>query len=380
MSAMGKKSGNSCAAAAAAGTPGRHNGVLLPLIGAVALPVAIGFFKPGIIDLVWELFFFTAFWSVPIVLFGIVYMWARSEEGIISVLGKFIRPVPAGVIYNSDLKKTGTPVVTISLIAVNTLLFWFTPEPVVDQLCFLPYSDLNIFHVLLTTVTCAFFHADFSHLFGNMIFLWAFGATLESRLGAGRYLAAYFLCGIISSLICLNLLIIQVMVYDDPLLLLQYSSIGASGIISGLMGLFVIRCYFARLSFSLPILFNPIFSVPVKINGILLIGFFFAKDLAGSAEQMVDATIMIDYWGHVGGFIAGIVLALVFRLQDEGAGEAQEVKAGRLTKTVGGTAEASALYAGILKTDPENLTALKHFLKLHRYNDEQEGAWFVRLV
>ncbi len=105
----------------------------------------------------------------------------------------------------------------------------------------------------------------------------------------------YLLCSVISSLICLNLLIIQVMVFDEPLLLLQYGSIGASGVISGLMGIFVIRCYFARLSLSLPILFNPIFSVPVRINRILLIGLFFAGDLAGSADQMVNADVMIDY-------------------------------------------------------------------------------------
>jgi len=137
---------------------------------------------------------------------------------------------------------------------------------------------------------------------------------------------------------------------------------------------------FARLSFSLPILFNPIFSVPVRINGIFLIGLFFAGDLAGSAEQMVDATVMVDYWGHVGGFLAGVALALILKLQDEGAGEAREVKAERLSGTVGGTAEASDLYAGILETDPENLTAIKHFLKIHRYNDNEEGAWFVKLV
>ena len=34
----------------------------------------------------------------------------------------------------------------------------------------------------------------------------------------------------------------------------------------------------------------------------------------------------------------------------------------------------------MLETDPENLTALKHFLKLNRYNDEEEGAWFVKLL
>jgi hypothetical protein len=95
---------------------------------------------------------------------------------------------------------------------------------------------------------------------------------------------------------------------------------------------------------------------------------------------MVDAEVMIDYWGHVGGFLGGVALALVLRLQDDGAGEAREVKAERLSERVGGTAEASDLYAGILETDPENLTALKHFLKLHRYNDDEEGAWFVKLV
>ena len=89
---------------------------------------------------------------------------------------------------------------------------------------------------------------------------------------------------------------------------------------------------------------------------------------------------MIDYWGHVGGFIGGIALALVFRLQDDGAGEAREVKAERLTQTLAGTTEASELYSQILEKDPENLTALKHFLKIHRYNEEAEGSWFVKLL
>lgn len=32
-------------------------------------------------------------------------MWARSDEGLVAVLAKFVRPVPAGMIYNSDLRK-----------------------------------------------------------------------------------------------------------------------------------------------------------------------------------------------------------------------------------------------------------------------------------
>ncbi len=72
---------------------------------------------------------------------------------------------------------------------------------------------------------------------------------------------------------------------------------------------------------------------------------------------------------------------MILRLQDDGAGEHSEVKAERLSETVGGTAEVSNLYASILETDPESLTAIKYFMKLHRYNDdEEEGAWFVKLV
>ena len=59
------------------GTTTGNRTVLLPLVGAVGMPVVIGFLEPGIIDLIWELFFWAAFWSVPIVLFGIVYTWSR---------------------------------------------------------------------------------------------------------------------------------------------------------------------------------------------------------------------------------------------------------------------------------------------------------------
>ena len=180
MDRLNEKSAGSNLGSLAAGKIAGNRAVLLPLIGAVALPVAIGIFEPGVIAIVWELFFWAAFWSVPIVIFGIVYTWSHSDDGLMSVLGKFVRPVPAGLIYGSDLKRGGTPVVTISLIVINTLLFLFTPEKIVDWLCFLPFSgDLGVLHVMLTTVTCAFFHNDFGHLFGNMVFLWAFGATME---------------------------------------------------------------------------------------------------------------------------------------------------------------------------------------------------------
>jgi membrane associated rhomboid family serine protease len=351
-----------------------------PLLGALILPVFIGFFEPELIRLVWRGVYWTALFSVPAIIFGVVYTWEDSDDGFLRALGRFVRPVPAGMICPTDLKPAGLPVVTIGLVLTNSVLFIITPAAIIDQLCFLPYSELDLPHVLLTTVTCAFLHGDFDHLFGNMIFLWAFGATLESRLGPRRYLVAYLLCSVISSLIGLNLLLSQIQTFDDPLLLFRCGSLGASGAISGLMGLFVVRCYFDRRSLSLPILFNPLFSRPLQVNGILLIGFFLAMDLAGNVRQMNDLNVTIDYWGHVGGFLGGLMLARAFNLQAVGAREARAVRVERLTRTVADNSEASDLYADMLAQDSENPAVLRHFLERYRYNEAKEGRCFARLV
>lgn len=220
--------------------------------------------------------------------------------------------------------------VTISLVVINTVLFFIIPDEIVARLCFLPLRDLDLLHIMTTTGTCTFVHLDFAHLFGNMIFLWVFGAVLETKIGRGRFLITYLLCSVISSLIGLNLLIGQVAVNDAPRLILQYHPVGASAAISGLLGLFAVCGHYARPAFTLPILFNPLFSFPMRIGSILLIGLFFAKDLAGSVLQMHYDDALVGYWGNVGGYIAGLMLALAFNHQDVGKTETQEVWANKL--------------------------------------------------
>jgi membrane associated rhomboid family serine protease len=307
-----------------------NRSILTPVLFAVILPTLIGLFKPGWLDIVGELFFWAAFFTVPIVVVGIVYTWTRSEDSILNIIGRFVRPIPPGMIYGSDLKTTGLPKVTIGLILANAFLYTYVPLDIVVHLCLLPKELPSLPHLLATTVTCAFFHANFSHLFGNMVFLWALGATLESRLGPERFAAAYLACTLICNFVCLNLLLFQVWLDNDPDLQNTFHSLGASGAIAGLMGLFVIRCHFARLSLSLPILFNPIFSVPVRINGLLLIGIFFAMDLSGSIEMLAGDEGRINYWAHLGGFAGGLAVAFAFGLHKDAEPEAQQAKAARL--------------------------------------------------
>jgi membrane associated rhomboid family serine protease len=50
-------------------------------------------------------------------------------------------------------------------------------------------------------LTSLFLHANFMHLFGNMLFLWIYGDNVEHRMGGGRYLLAYLATGIAATLV-----------------------------------------------------------------------------------------------------------------------------------------------------------------------------------
>ena len=103
--------------------------------------------------------------------------------------------------------------------------------------------------------TCMFLHAGFLHLAGNMLFLWIYGDNVEHRLGAVRYLIAYLGTGIAATLF-------HAAVAAGSGLPL----IGASGAISGVLGLYFV--WFPRNRVRLLWLFPPflmrVFDVPAR--------------------------------------------------------------------------------------------------------------------
>jgi tetratricopeptide (TPR) repeat protein len=74
------------------------------------------------------------------------------------------------------------------------------------------------------------------------------------------------------------------------------------------------------------------------------------------------------------------MIAAAFRLLDDDARELHEIEDEVLSTSVGETASDSAFHSQILENDPENLTALKHFLKLNRHDESAAGEWFVKLI
>ncbi len=139
-----------------------------------------------------------------------------------------------------------------------------------------------------------FLHAGPGHLAGNMLFLWIYGDNVEHRLGRLGYLVTYLLCGAVSTW--------SFAVFAaEPYIPL----VGASGAISGVLGLYFV--FFPRNRVRVLLFWFPIvrtFFVPAR----LLLGFYVLIDnllpfLGGVASG-------VAYGAHLGGFFAGVGVAV----------------------------------------------------------------------
>jgi membrane associated rhomboid family serine protease len=157
-----------------------------------------------------------------------------------------------------------------------------------------------------TLITSQFLHGGWWHLISNMLFLWVFGNNIEDRLGHVKYLFFYLACGVFAGLcqwfIGMNSII---------------PSLGASGAISGVLGAYAIRFPQAKV---VTLAFLGFFITTLRIPALVIIGFFFIQNIiAGVASLQAAANMSVEtggvaYWAHIGGFVAGVVLAPVLGL------------------------------------------------------------------
>jgi len=146
--------------------------------------------------------------------------------------------------------------------------------------------------------THMFLHAGWLHVIGNMLYLWIFGDNVEDRLGSGRYLVFYLLCGVAAA-------IGQGLIAGGPL-------VGASGAIAGVLGAYLVMFPGTRIR---TLIFLGIFITIVQLPAIIVIGFWIVIQIvSGLAELRVSqAAEQVAYFAHVFGFLAGIVLLFFFR-------------------------------------------------------------------
>ena len=196
------------------------------------------------------------------------------------------------------------PVVTVSLIALNTLMFlyqlWLDDQTMVRLV-----YDLGVIPARLSyadLVTSMFLHGDFLHFLGNMVFLWIFGDNVEDRVGHGGFLLFYLGTGSVAAL---------AQVFANPASVAPM--IGASGAIAGVMGAYFVLYPHSRI---LTAVFFFLFLDIIEIPAIFFLGVWFLLQIVhGSLSAGVDGG-GVAFWAHAGGFAAGLLIGVYLRGRD----------------------------------------------------------------
>ncbi len=195
------------------------------------------------------------------------------------------------------------PIVTTALIAINVLVFLVelnAGDAFVEKWAFIPARfSAEPGAGAVTMLTAMFMHGGWLHLLGNMLYLWIFGDNVEDRLGHVPFLAFYLVAGFAATFA-------------------QYAAnsgsaipnVGASGAIAGVLGAYLYMFPQARVDVLLG---RQVVAMPAFI----VLGFWIVLQLMSGVgsiapTEQTEDTGGIAYMAHVGGFVAGLALAVLF--------------------------------------------------------------------
>lgn len=146
-------------------------------------------------------------------------------------------------------------------------------------------------------LTHMFMHANFSHIFFNMIGLYFFGMFLEDLWGSGRFLRYYLYCGVGSFLLQWAFWYWR---YHDTPYLNEVAMLGASGAIMGV----IIGVAMMAPNLTVQMLIPPI---PLKMKYLALI--YIALDL----YMGFGTNSNVANFGHLGGALFGFLIITFWR-------------------------------------------------------------------
>jgi membrane associated rhomboid family serine protease len=194
-------------------------------------------------------------------------------------------------------------------------------------------------------VTSMFLHGDVFHILGNSLFLWVFGVYVEDKVGWKVYLFLYFLTGIAAALV--HGMIVGIFLRDA----IFVPMLGASGAISGIMGVYVYRCYYSKIK----LLIGLWLPIRVQLPAVAIIGLWFLKDLVGGIDALRGFGQGVAFWAHVGGLLAGLGACRYLRYGREARREKTEFVAETETDRPFGYGDGVEACEKLIKDEPENL-------------------------
>lgn len=283
-------------------------------------------------------------------------------------------------------------------------------------------GDSSIPGKLLGLLGSMFLHSGFSHILGNLFFLWIFGRAVEDSLGPRVYLGAYLLCGIAAML--LHHIITQA--YHPTAM--GVPALGASGAIAGVMGLFAPRFYrtpirvfyllptafiAGGLLFGLLYLFSLALLGDVALAGVLAAGatlaglYYYGRTWAWGVFRAPAAWFIalyvayfdlypalksllstdnaagdgVAHWAHIGGFLFGVLYSFLIGAQKEGEQEFLLEDAQKAFDE-GDMNRAIAYALNFLQREPDNPEAYEVIARayLKQNNGQQALEYFAKAI
>jgi membrane associated rhomboid family serine protease len=208
-------------------------------------------------------------------------------------------------IGDTNIKNGTKPFFAYAFIAINIGLFFrqvsmpvaLHQNYVLDYGC-IPSEIMNA-QDLFTLFTNMFLHGGWSHLIGNMLFLWIFGDNIEATIGYFKFILFYLIGGVVASLTHVYFNMGSVV-----------PSIGASGAISACLGAYLVMFPTSKIKVFVLFLFTS-FRVPA----ILFLGIWIAQQFMNGYGNLgkTIGTDNVAYWAHIGGFVYGVFCGLLFR-------------------------------------------------------------------
>jgi rhomboid family protein len=202
-----------------------------------------------------------------------------------------------------------TPYITVTIIVLNAVAWFFELSLPRELLpAFLQaYGVVPAEFSAPTLITSMFLHGSWSHVLGNMWYLWIFGDNVEDRMGHTRFAIFYLLCGIVAAFG-------QIAISPQSTL----PTIGASGAIAGVMGAYFVLYPHSRVLTLIPLII--IFEV-IELPAIMLLGFWFLMQLFSAGTVAITAATHgsggVAFMAHVAGFLAGVIGVFAFRKREQ---------------------------------------------------------------
>lgn len=211
-------------------------------------------------------------------------------------------------LYDDAQRIHGRPYVTYLLIATNAIIFvaeviatgYFHNIPATNAMLenygAIPSKVLG--GDISSVITSMFLHGGLAHLIGNMLFLFIFGDNIEDKFGRIKFLLIYIGWGIAAAF-AHSLVAVSAGGGEIP-------AIGASGAISGVLGAYLVLFPKAKI-FTVVAAF---FITTVRIPAIAYIPFWFIMQVI---LGFIDQAGGVAYVAHIGGFLAGMLTAYIFK-------------------------------------------------------------------